>query len=312
MLRGVFLMCALVGCLCAAMPCQQSRGGGAAPVHVYAEVRELSGEPISTLRASNFSVLSGGSRLPFTLSSRKAKPATYLLIIVSPASGLNSTQAISDLLEREIPGGFPASYSASLLGPKGEYVSYESTRDALVSRWRARAVTYKGYRQAIRDLGTRKGRRAIIYVTGSLSNVPPDLKAAAEAAGALIYQVGGNVNQNYVFSSETTSTRELPEYGEGLYGPTAPSGLEFNVANSTVMWASTGTRSIRTVYVERSMRGAFREMERGMAGSYELRLNVPQGVDEVQLRLRLRGDYQITAYDYSAGEGEAPDLRLAK
>ena len=212
---------------------------------------------------------------------------------MSSAAGFSSLGDAIKYLDTNLPKRVQP-YSLGILGPRGQYVEFQAPADA-ISRLRAGVFRPNGFAQSIRDLAKAKGPRAIVYLTNRRSNPPRELISAARYDGALIYAVGGNVYQNYIFSSQ------------GISFPLAVDPSQAKSAiSSTFVWA--GVRSIRTVYMEHSLRKAFQEMRSVSRGLYELTVDSAGPIETVTIQPKIPGEYQLSASAYS--DGDAPPLTL--
>jgi hypothetical protein len=282
-------------------------------VHITAQIRGLEGDPISDLRPSNFVVLGAGSTLPFSFATRDVNQPTFVLIVVAPSAGFSSLSDIKAFLSANVPNEVQTKSSFSFLGPRGESIGFRQSPAALIADIGSPRIVYRGFPQAIADLAKCRGHRAIIYLTNRMSNPPLEFVAAAKDAGALVYEVGGDPNQNYIYSGVETTGGPLSNYSEtSQYGPVVPTGSSFPAVNNTVVWEGSGARSIRTVYVERSIKTAFREIKKESDGSYVLTVKIPQSVRTIELKPKIGGEYQLNAFDYADEGRVAPLLILAE
>lgn len=149
--------------------------------------------------------------------------------------------------------------------------------------------SYENYEKAVRDLTGDNGPRAIIYMTNRLANPADELEHAAKDAGALIYDAGGDEDENYVHSGTQRSA-----------GP-----------RNAAMWEGKAEQSIRTVYVEPSIQKAFKEMAKASLGRYRFTVDVPGSVQTIQVRTKIWGNYQIGAYAYTECGAPPPILDLS-
>lgn len=259
-----------------------------ATVHIVAEIRLLTGEPVRGMRAADFSLSSAGTPLSFQITRSMDPSPPSVLVVVSPFSGFHSLPNAADYLSSNVPSAIQSHYLMSVLGPHGEYVDLQPAHVAL-SMLKSATFPSESYAQAVSDLIKAKGPRAIVYMTNRQTNAPAELESAAKDAGALIYDVGGNEDKNYIFSGTLTNA-----------GP-----------RSAASWDGTAEKSIRTVYVVPSLQKAFKQMARASLGRYRLTVHVPAFVQAIQLQTKFWGDYQIEAYAYTDSGDPAPALTLS-
>jgi hypothetical protein len=280
-------------------------------VHIVAEVRMLTGEPLKGMRSADFNVSSAGIPLRLQMSTFKIPSPNSVLVILSTASGFDSLLNAANYLCNSVPSAIQSRYLMSFLGPHGEYIDLQPAHDAL-NMLRSGTFHYENSLQAVYDLTKSKGPRAIVYMTNRLANPPIPLISAAQEAGALIYAVGGNEYQNYVYSGLETTSGPLGNFSEGLQsGPVLSAGPAGSPVSNAVVWESYANQSIRTVYMERSIQKAFQQMAKASLGRYWLTVDVPASTQTIQLGTKLSGDYQIDAYAYTDSDTPAPKLILS-
>lgn len=311
-----FALCTTSWLLCFCANGQEPSAGApsSAAARICAEVRQLTGDPLTGLRSADFAVSGDGAPLPFRLIAAGAQVPMSLLVIVSPAAGFHTLQAATASLTQIVPHRNQVD-SLAFLGPRGEYVGFRPVDEAL-SNLKAGTFLYKGYVQAIQDdLEKRSGERAILFLTNRLSNPPPDLIRYAQDAGALIYAVGGDPDQNYTVSGQATFSAPLGNYTEGPdYGPVRESTYAVSAGSGAgaPAWERYAVRSIRTVYMERSLQKALVEMSKTRKGFYELGIDLPASTRVVQLTPKIPGEYQLHAYPCSTSGLLAIKLTISK
>lgn len=257
-------------------------------VHIVTEVRDLTGDPLRGMRPTDFSLSSAGTPLRFQMNRSKDGSPTCVLVVVSSYSGFDSLLNAANYLSNNVPSAVQSHFLISVLGPHGEYVGLQPVHDAL-DMLKSGTFSNENYEQAVSNLAKNKGSRAIIYMTNRLANPPDELKRAAKDAGALIYDVGGDEDENYAYSGTLKSA-----------GP-----------RSAAMWEGETEQSIRTVYVEPSIQKAFKQMAKVSLGRYRFTVEVPASVQAIQVRTKIWGDYQIEAYAYTDSIGPPPALILS-
>lgn len=305
-------------CVYALSQVPTARPGFLKTVQICAEVRQLTGDPVKGLRRHDFIVLNNGTPLPFRLVPGAVHAPLSVLVIVSPASGFHTLQESASSLNQLLLSRHHVD-SLAVLGPLGEYVDFQPVSRAL-SAVKADKDLYDEYRyesyiQAIDDLEKQQGRRAIVFLTNRLSNPPPDLITHAQNVGALIYAVGGNEDQNYTFSGEETSSASLGNYAEGPgYGPVFESTHAVSDVRGAgaLVWENYAVRSVRTVYMEHSIKKAMLEIGKVAQGFYEIGVDAPASVQVIQLKPKIPGGYQFNAYACSSDAIPTTRLALAK
>ncbi len=281
-------------------------------LHILAEVRLLSGDPLRGLRPGSFRLSGSGHLIRFLWSSPHTQLPLSVLVLISSAADLPSTQRAADYLRAELPRSTKQPYRLGVLGPKGEYVPLRAPDDAL-STFEGGPVLDRSYPQAVQGLARCKGQRAILYVTNRLSDPPLSLISEAQSVGALIYAVGGNTDQNYDFFGQETQSTPLGNYSEGAeYGPVLPAGPAVLAQGGADISEIYAVRSIRTVYMEPSISAAFREMHKVSLGLYSFSASIPASLQTIQLQPKISGEYQLDAYAYVDSEVPPPALELVR
>jgi hypothetical protein len=222
------------------------------------------------------------------MNRSKDTSPTSVLVVVSSYSGFDSLPNAANYLSRNVPSAIQSHYMMSVLGPHGEYIDLQPVRGTL-NMLKSATFQSRDYAQAVSDLTKTKSPRAIVYMTNRLAGVPCELERAAKDAGALIYNVGGNEDGNNIYSGTLNNA-----------GP-----------RSAASWDGTAEESIRTVYVEPSLRKAFKQMAKASLGRYRLTVHLPASVQTIQLQMKISGDYQIEAYAYTDTDTPAPELILS-
>lgn len=295
---------------------QQNISSSVRPVHIGVLVRQLDGDPIGYLRSKDFRVFLNGRQLPLTVarigqskSVRTRVSEPRVLVVVSPE--YTATGSSIDALLKDLPESFDRSF-ISVVEANGTATNYVSTRQALIAEIQAGQTVREDYRQAFDQLGAHPGRRAVIFVTNSRGRTPLSIRDAAAKLDALVYQVGGNVADNYTYQGDSTTTSSLPAYGQGLYGGTAVPDNGMTVVNNTQVWESFATLSIRDLRVEKSIHGALHDIAKDNEGYYDLQVQVPAEEQTLTLELAIKEDYQISAQAYDLNNRPAPTLILQK
>lgn len=299
MLRTLIATAALVALGCAnqsGLAEQDDR-----PVHIRIQVRQMDGYPIAYLRKQNFRVTAAGQLLPITNLVHNPKQITRILVLIS-AKYSASGSSVDNLLEH-----LPVSLKneqISLVEASGAATGFFTTRVSLSTAIHAARAHSTSFQQALDGLATYTGPRAVIYMTSSTGRTPPSIRKAAAGVDALIYQVGGDPADNYDFEPYQTSAGPLTA------SPAPLAGGGMDVLNTTEVWESGATLSIRDVYVERSIQKALSEIAWEDDGYYDLQVTAPLSAKILNLSLTIKGDYQISAQTYSFEKGPVPSVAL--
>lgn len=286
---------------------QQNGAASISTAHIRVEVRQMNGDPIAYLQKKNFRIVLAGRQLPVTALTRDQKRPTRVLALISPeyaASGSSNDMVLKD---------FPASFNRqeiSIIEANGAATGFTATRPLLSAEIHSARAGTENFQQAIEKLGTYTGARAVIYVTSKSGRTPLYIRQAARKADALIYQVGGDIADNYVYEGDETTTGALPVYGQGPYGANAPPADGMQVVNNTEIWESGATLAIRDVYVERTIHAALREIARNNSGCYDLEVSIPSNAKALTLGLTMKQAYQISAQAYTLDRSPSPDILL--
>lgn len=294
--------------------CQQTKAVPTERIDIGVMVRQLDGTPMERLGPKDFQLVANGHRLPVSLKSlRKVPkgsarvPRTRVLIIVSTdylAGGGTKEGLLS-----ELPAHFGQNEIAMVTN-NGFATRYALTKQGLVAALRNGAMRATNWQQAIKDLNNYPGRRVLVYMTNRTGRTPESLRQWAATIGALIYQVGGDTDENYVYWGDETTTPSLPAYGESIYGESAPPAGGTAVANNTAIWESFATKSVRDVYVEKSIKEALHDIAQDGYGYYVLRVAIPSTVDSLELGVKTSQDYQLSAQPYSQSGARMPVIVL--
>lgn len=239
-------------------------------------------------RGRHFSLSSAGNRLPFVLANVTTSKAgtsvlqNYLLVLPSPLSAEEMKEPcrvfaselkehwririldVSDSMPERIPCGS---------GPARGVVR----------------VIRGSEMDAVKRLGEVPGWRVILYLTSQGHVLEPALQKAANEAGAMIYDVGGQ--EAYFVDEQVYPPVDIP-FAETHSGPA--------VGPSFV--AQTGIAR-----PERSISSALHDAKNGARGFYVLTTRLPRPMAAVSLRLKAPGRLNVAAY-ISVEQGKRPQL----
>jgi hypothetical protein len=287
-------------------------------VRISVQLRRPNGDPIDHLSTADFRVSVGTRVFPLTLARpalKKSTPdsvPTKLLVIFSPPAVQGADDPIPQAIEKLKPV-WRRGWQVSLLTPEGQLTPYASSEMELQHLAHQNATPKQTYREALQTLQTFAGRRLIAYVSYGQYKAPDGLAKAARDAEAMLYDVGGDIYQNYAYGeAEKGSTFSLPSYGAGLYGDSPGPVGGFTVVNNVETWSADAQLSIGDVHNERSLGGAISDAIRDAGNYYELRLHVPIQTAWLVLGVSTTGDYRLTAQAYTPGRNTAPSLILLR
>jgi hypothetical protein len=315
-------MCALVavfGVWSEACFCQPAVTPSTEEVRVGVQLKRLNGDPIDHLSVDDFRVSVGTQIFPLTLARPALKKntsdsvPTRLLVLFSPPATRGANDPVPQVIENLKPI-WSRGWQVSLLTPEGQLTPYASSATELQSLVRQNAGPAKTYEEALQTLQTFPGRRLIVYMSDGQHKAPDGLAKAAHLTEGMLYDVGGDIFQNYTYGeSEKGSTPSLPSYGAGLYGPSPGPGTGgLTVVNNVETWSAPAQLSIGDVHNERRFKGAISDAIRDAGNYYELRLRVPSQTAWLVLGVTVKGDYRLTAQAYTLGDNKPPGIVLLK
>jgi hypothetical protein len=288
-------------------------------VRISVQLKRLNGDPVDHLLVADFRVSVGAQVFPLTLvrpALKKSTPdsvPTRLLVIFSPPAMQGANDPIPQAIEKLKPI-WSRGWQVGLLTPEGQLTPYASSKTELQQLTNQTVGPKQTYADALQNLQTFPGRRLVVYMSYGQYKAPPGLAKAAHDAEAMLYDVGGDIFQNYTYGeAEKGSTPPLPSYGAGLYGPSpGPPFGGLTVVNNTEIWSAPAQLSIGDVHNERSFGGALSDAIRDARNYYELRLQVPPQTAWLVLGVSVTGNYRLTAQTYTPGQNTAPGLVLLR
>jgi hypothetical protein len=301
-------------------PCLGQLHSGPSTEEVRIEVRltRLNGDPIDHLSVADFRVSVGAQKFPLTVARPALKGQTpdsvptRLLVIFSPPTMQGGRDPIQQAIEKLKPV-WRRGWQVSLLMPEGQSTPYASSEAELLHLAHQSTAPKQGYEEALQALRTFPGRRLVVYVSDGQSKTLNGLAKAAKDAEAMLYDVGGDLSQNYVYGEAVKgSTFSLPSYGAGLYGANPGPAGGLTVVNNVETWSAPAELAIGDVHNERSLHGAISDAIRDSGNYYELRLEVPVQTAWLVLGVSVTGDYRLTAQTYTPGGNTAPGLVLLR
>jgi hypothetical protein len=302
---------------CVAGSCQQSNVLPSEEVHIGIQLRQLDGDPIDDLTAKDFRVSASNRTLPLTLARPSVKRAnlypvlTRLLVIFPPSTMQNRDDLVSQTIAQLKPV-WSKGWQIALLTPEGELTPYVSSEQRLRQAVHRTTITHDTYGEAIDTLKAFAGRRLVIVMSDGRNGTLYGLRKAAQGAQAMLYDVGGNIFDNYSYGeAEKGSTPSLPAYGAGGYGASAgPVSGGFIVVNNTETWSSAAQLSIDDVHAERSFHAAVKDAIIDARNYYDLGVEVEVGTTSLTLGISVHEPYRITAQAYTKTSRPAPNLVL--
>ena len=290
------------------LPCPAQTAAAPESVHILVQARTLAGDPIDGLRAQDFKVSSARKVLP-VLSVQSPRSQTvavsqepaHALLMISVYSDYASENAIVDLLRRNLPADF-GDVRLAVCQRNGRITDYVGSLAELTQQITGFRMRRELFDDALNDLGTYPGQRSLLYFTERGVDIPPPLRHKAEQVAALTYQVGGSKWKNYVVRSESGPSGP-PSYSMGdnlIYGRVDQGGVGILAPGEPPPILL--TKSIREVYVVRSLQEAYRDLAAMGRGYYDVTVGVPAVTRVLDLELDVRHDYQLTAQSYAAGK----------
>ena len=286
-------------------------------VRISVQLRRLNGDPVDHLSVADFRVSVGTRIFPLTLARPPLKKGTSgsvptrLLVIFSPPA-MQGDDPMPQAIEK-LKRVWRLGWQVSLLTPQGQLTPYASSETELQHLAHQNVSLKQTYGEALRTLQLFPGRRLVMYVSGGQYKAPDGLAKAARDAEAMLYDVGGDIFQNYAYGeAEKGSTPSLPSYGAGLYGASpAPVGGP-TVVNNVETWSAPAQPSIGDVHNERTFGAAISDAMRDARSCYELRLQVPVQTAWLVLGVSMTGDYRLSAQVYTPGRNTGPSLVLLR
>lgn len=310
------LVVALLACGAWAGAAQVSASQSGMLLHIGVQARRLDGSPLKDLRNEDFQVTAVGRRFHVAAvqpaTSRKGSLQTlpvHVLLVISAYSDYGSENAVAGLLANNLPETF-GNMELAVLQRNSLLTRYCHDRQELIQHLRGFSNQHRRIPQALDELGTYPGRRAVMYFTEKGVNLPPSIRHKAEEVSALVYQIGGSGWQNYVSGGESGEGFAPGNYGNYYFGRADTLGGGVGVVLPAGPDSPVWTRSIRQVVVERTLKGAFRSLTEDGEGYYDLSVYVPEGVRSLDLKLNVKGDYQLSAQDYTEDHSIPPGIRL--
>jgi hypothetical protein len=165
-------------------------------VHIGLQIREYDGTPINYLRAKNFKVSAGGKSLPVRVtrpslknSGRHAIQTRLLLILPSPPAP-GGADLLSEAID-QLNTVWREGWRVAVRTPEGGLTPYVGSEEELRQAFREFTVAHSTDQAAIDTLKDFAGRRVVVTVRNFA------LRRAAAGAQAMLYNVGGDPNDNY-------------------------------------------------------------------------------------------------------------------
>jgi hypothetical protein len=189
-------------------------------VRISIQLRRLNGDPIDHLSVADFRVSVGAQKFPLTLARPALKKSTpdsvpRLLVILSPSAMQEGHDPIQQAVEKLKPV-WRRGWQVGLLLPEGQLTPYASSQTELQHLAHQNTLPKQTYEEVLQTLQTFPGRRLVVYVSNGQSKIPEDLAKAARGAEAMLYDVGGDIDQNYAYGeAEKGSTFSLPHTAQG-------------------------------------------------------------------------------------------------
>lgn len=204
-------------------------------------------------------------------SGSKYVPTRMLIILGKPSGSL---AAITPTLMRSLSPLWSREWQVSLMGSDGGETGYASSGPQLLALSSRASASPSGTEKALERLGSFRGRRILLYETGSFGKqaVPPAtvLQMAREAMAETFVIDGGT--PSYVGDDGSASGPTPAENASGDANVNATIGRGGGGARS-------GSRSLfaftKGVYLEVDDAGAIRDALSTSDGFYELHIRLP-------------------------------------
>ena len=290
---------------------QQPSSAALEEVHIRVQLRYLSGAPINNLTARNFQVSAGAQKFPLIVerpangknSSSSAVPTRALLIFSAAAKspGAETFQALQKVWSK--------GWEVCMLTPDRRLTPCVTNAAALRHALQ-QTVVEQSDQNALSLLHDFQGRRVIIYISNEQSRMPEQIAKSAKALAAMIYDVGGDVYQNYEYGPGQETETSLPQYGTGLNGASNGPANGMTVVNPVSTYSAPAFESIGDVHNERSLSNALQDGLSDAGNYYDLRLQIPPGTNSLVLGVTTKQGYKLNAQAYTRGTTPAPGLIL--
>jgi hypothetical protein len=281
-------------------------------VHIRVQLRYLSGAPINNLTARNFQVSAGAQKFPLTVekpANRKNSSSTTVptraLLIFSPAAKSPGAETFHTLQKV-----WSKRWEVCILTPDRRLTPCVTNAADLHHALQQTAAGEQSDQRALSLLHDFPGRRVIIYISNGQSKMPGQIAKSAKALTAMLYNVGGDVFQNYEYGPGEETETSLPQYGMGLYGASNGPANGMTVVTPVSTYSASASESIGDVHNERSLSTALQDGLSDAGNYYDLRLQVPPGTSYLVLGVTTKQSYKLTAQAYTHGTTPAPGLIL--
>lgn len=291
---------------------QQSSSAALEEVHIRVQLRYLSGAPINNLTARNFQVSAGAQKFPLIVErpangkniSSTAVSTRALLIFSAAAKGPDAETFHT--LRRVWSKG----WKVCMLTPDRRLTPCVTNAAALHHALQQTVAGEQGDQSALSLLHDFQGRRVIIYISDGQSKMPDQIAKSAKALTAMLYDVGGDVYQNYEYGPGQETETSLPQYGMGLNGASYGPATGMTVVNPVSSYSAPAFESIGDVHNEKSLSNALRDGLSDAGNYYDLHLQVPPGTNSLVLGVTTKQGYKLTAQAYTRDTSPPPDLIL--
>jgi hypothetical protein len=235
---------------------------------------------------------------------------TRLLVVLPspPASG--GADILSEAIGQLRPV-WREGWQVAVRTPEGGLTPYIASEEELRQALREFTVAHSTDQAAIDTLQRFAGRRLVMTVWNGDYRTLSMLGKAASSVQAMLYNVGGNPDDNYSDGeAEKGSTAPLPSYGHVGGISAAPAAGGMTVVNNAETWTMPVQFSIDDVRAERSFGTAVRDARNDARSYYDLSLQVDPGTSSVGLSLSIEPPYRVTAQAYSLTSDPPPDVVL--
>jgi hypothetical protein len=303
------LALAVVGCATASG--QRPAPPAIAEVHIGLQIRQLDGTPINYLKAKNFKVSVSGRSLPVRVRRPSLKRATagkvqtrLLLILPSPPAP-GGPDVLAEAIDKLTPV-WREGWQVAVRAPQGGLTPYVSSEKELQQALREFTFAHSTDQAAIDTLKGFAGRRLVMTAgNGALGQ-------AASGVQAMLYDVGGNPDNNYSYGDGVRgSTGSLPSYGDHVDGTSAgPAAGGMHVVNNTETYTAQVDFFVEDVRAERSFGTAVRDARSDARSYYDLVLQIDPGVSRIAVGISIEPPYRVLAQAYTPISGPPPEVVL--
>lgn len=263
-------------------------------VHIGVQIRQLDGTPVNYLKSRDFNVSASGRSFPVSVTRPSLKRAlpdsvqTRLLVILPSPPPPSGPDILSEAIDQLNPV-WREGWQVAVRTPQGGLTPYVANEQELQQAVRQVAVTQSTDQAAIDTLRDFAGRRLVVAVSNGVYGSLGSLGKAAAGVQAMLYNVGGNPDDNYLFSD--------------------PDVMSDNIAKPYFAQAQFFVDDMRA---ERSFGTAIRDARNDARSYYDLSLQVEPGTSSLTLSISMEPPYRVTAQAYAPTSDPPPEVVLVQ